>query len=209
MPLWAGTGHRGTAAPPLLSLEMREQGMEDTVPSSHTLLARHSCHRCAHVCASPCHHGGPAPHNLDGWFISMATFLLKHLKGSLVPCENAGGSVPHSVPCNGLEEKTLAPLLPPSSPSLSPFPVSSASTGAVSCLPHPICLSTACSPFPYLHLCSSLSSCLLPFRAGLWYLLAACLGTSAEGPARKRLIGRGCQKRLLYRRRPCSLVRAI
>lgn len=51
----------------------------------------------------------------------MATFLLKLFRGSLLLCENEGGSVPHSVPCETLGEKTPTPLPPPSS---TPFPSS-------------------------------------------------------------------------------------
>lgn len=107
-----GTSHAGTAAPLLFSLEIREWRVENKISSSPAPLLAASQGLLPPLCPRSCHHGsGSAPHNLDGCFISMATFLLKHFRGSLVLFDNEGSSIPHSVPCKRLRETTLTPLL--------------------------------------------------------------------------------------------------
>lgn len=106
-----GTSRAGPAAPPLLSLEIGDWRVENKALCS---LAPSRAARQGLLlppCPRPCHHGsGSAPHNLDGCFISMATFLLKLFRGSLVLFHNEGSRIPHSVPCKRLRETTLTHL---------------------------------------------------------------------------------------------------
>lgn len=106
-----GTSHAGTAVLLLLSLEIREWRVENKILSSPAPHHATSQGLLTPLCPRSCHHGsGSAPHNLDGCFISMATFLLKHFRVSLVLFDNDGSSVPYSVPCKRLRETTLTPL---------------------------------------------------------------------------------------------------
>lgn len=149
-----GTSHAGTAAPLLLSLEIRwrvENKKLSTPAPPHA--ARQGL--LPPLCPRSCHHGsGSAPHNLDGCFISMATFLLKHFRGSLVLLDNEGSSVSHSVTYKKLRETTLTPL-PTSFPPWQAVPALVQRAAGL--------VPAACSPFPCLQLCSPLSSRRLPF----------------------------------------------
>lgn len=115
--IWGGDAHH-LLAPTMLAQQYHccshwklEWRVENKILSSWAPPHTASQRLLPPLCPRSCHHGsGSAPHNLDGCFISMATFLLKNFRVSPVPFDNEGSSVSHSVPCKRLRETTLTPL---------------------------------------------------------------------------------------------------